>query len=829
MVKKIYLPFVYFSLLLVLLTQAAFSQQKQMDLAPGTIHGVIKTVAGEGLEGVHVMVSASKTGTTTDGNGHFQLSLEPGKSYTLHLSIVGYESAVHHIKTSTSGGVAYTFTLNSGSTALQQVEIIGRKETTYKTSTTFIGSKSATNLKDLPQSVSYASKELIADQGAIRVGEVVKNFSGVTQFTFYDDLTIRGFRINGQSNTQLINGLRTSTGFWKQPLVNYLERVEVLKGPSSALFGNASPGGTVNRVTKKPLDENRKSLSISLGSFNNFRALADFTGPASKDSTLLYRLNLGYENAQSFRDLQFDKNLIIAPSFSFLPNDKTRINFDLVYNDSRSRLDRGQSVFGNSDLYSTPTSLSLNTGNDYLNEQTYNVSLSLSRKLTNWLSFNAAYMKTGYSEDLYEHRSANGYGVDATGAAIPDKVAMQVFMRKRNRFIDNFSGYFNVEGSTGPLEHRLILGYDYGSEKLPVGGSQLQAVGYRNAANNGFIASYNPANKSRYLLDGSGNPVPNVPHFDLSNILNSQRIQDDSKLFYTQRSFDPTYYYLNAAYLQEQLKIGRFQALLGVRYENYTDFDKYKTSSQKKTNQSVWLPRFGLVFTANANVNLYATYVQGYNPQTASSIANPNAGGPFKPMESNMIEAGAKSSWLEDRLTASFAVYQIRQTNTLYNANDAQNPDLLRQVGAEVSRGIEFDVIGRILPNWSVIASYAYNKAQITETLIEAERNIQKPNAPRNLANFWTRYSIANGDFKGLGFGLGANFVDKRNLSINLTQTIPSYLLFNAAVYYNVGRVQLQYNLNNITNKTYWVGGYDYIRLFPGAPSNSLLTINYTF
>ncbi|WP_420154834.1 TonB-dependent siderophore receptor [Siphonobacter sp.] len=827
--KSIFLSLVYLALLVSFQLVQAQDQKKNADLPDGVIQGVVKDASGHFLPAVHITVPSQRTGTSSSETGVFQLQLESGRSYTLHFSSVGYETQKHTVRLPATGGIDLTIVLASTSTALQQVEIVGRKETTYKTSSTFIGSKSATQIKDLPQSVSYASKELIADQGLMRVGEVVKNFSGVTQFTFYDDLTIRGFRINGQSNTQLLNGLRTSTGFWKQPLANYLERVEVLKGPSSALYGNASPGGTVNRVTKKPLDENRKSVSISLGSFNTLRTLLDFTGPANKDSSLLYRINLGYEDAQSFRDLQFDKNLIIAPSFSFLPNDKTRINFDLVYNNSKSRLDRGQSIMNTNDLYSTPTSLALSTGNDYLNEQTYNVSLSLSRKLTNWLSFNAAYMKTGYSEDLYEHRSANAYGVDATGATQPDKIAMQVFMRKRNRYIDNFSGYFNLEGSTGPLEHRVVVGYDYGSEKLPTGGSQLQASGYRNAANNGFIATYNPANKSRYLLDASGNPVPNVPHFDLSNILNSQRIQDDSKLFYAQRSFDPTYYYLNAGYIQDQIKIGRFQALLGVRYENYTDFDKYKTKDEKKTNQSAWLPRFGLVFTATSNINLYATYVQGYNPQTASNIANPNAGGPFKPLESNMVEVGGKSSWFDDRLTASFAVYQIKQKNTLYNANDPQNPDLLRQIGAEESRGFEFDIIGRILPNWSVIASYSYNKAQITETLTEAERNIQKPNAPRNMFNFWTRYSIPQGALKGLGVGFGTNFVDKRNLSISLDQSIPSFQIFNAALYYNVGRVQLQYNLNNLTNKTYWVGGYDYIRLFPGAPSNSLVTINYTF
>lgn len=114
------------------------------------------------------------------------------------------------------------------------------------------------------------------------MGEVVKNFSGVSQFTCYDDISIRGFRINGGSNTQLLNGMRTSTGFWKQPLANYLERVEVLKGPSSALFGNASPEGVIDRVTKKPLDQAANSVSFSTGSYNTLRALADFTGPFNR-------------------------------------------------------------------------------------------------------------------------------------------------------------------------------------------------------------------------------------------------------------------------------------------------------------------------------------------------------------------------------------------------------------------------------------------------------------------------------------------------------------------------------------------------------------------
>ena len=274
---------------------AAWSQtiQSTESLPAGTLQGQVKDAAGAVLPGVSVVVEGTTLGTTTDAAGHYELQLTAGQRYTIRLTYVGFEPQSRPVVLPATHGLHLHAVLQNAHQALQQVEVLGRKETTYRTKATFLGSKSETEIKDLPQSVSYASKELIADQALMRVGEVVKNFSGVTQFSFYDDIVIRGFRVNGQSNTQLLNGLRTSGGFWKQPLANYLERVEVLKGPSSALFGNASPGGVLNRVTKKPLNENRKSLSVSLGSFQNFRALADFTGPMSKDSTLLYRLNLG--------------------------------------------------------------------------------------------------------------------------------------------------------------------------------------------------------------------------------------------------------------------------------------------------------------------------------------------------------------------------------------------------------------------------------------------------------------------------------------------------------------------------------------------------------
>lgn len=792
------------------------------------ISGKLVSENNEAVSYASISIKSLKKNSISDDKGNFEINnLAPG-NYTIFFSAMGFSVQEKTVELRENENLELSIILQENVNTLQTVEITGRKEKSYRNTKSFIGAKTEIALKDLPQAVSYATKELIADQGSIRVGEVVKNFSGVSQFTFYDDISIRGFRINGGSNTQLLNGMRTSTGFWKQPLANYLERVEVLKGPSSALFGNASPGGVLNRVTKKPLDQAANSVSFSTGSFNTLRALADFTGPLTEDKSLLYRLNLGYENANSFRDLQFDKNIVFAPSLSFLPNDKTSVNFDLIYTGSKSVLDRGQSTYENN-LYSTKTSNSLNSTNDYLNEETYIVTTSLNHQFSDRLSFSASYIRTGYTEDLLEHRGANKYASAGDGTTIPTAIEMQVFMRKRKRYIDNLSAFLKYEAKTGALDHNLIAGYDYAQEQVPSGGSQLQASGYRNAANTGFIATYNPANKSAYLLDSKGNPVPNVAHFDLTNPSASQQLKDMSKYFYVARPFDPTYYSLYGIYLQDHIKFGAFQALIGIRYDEYTDKENYKKATEKKVKQHSFLPRFGLTYTVNPNINLYGTYVKGYNPQTASSLSNPNAGGPFDPLESNMVEFGGKSSWFKEKLFVTVALFKIQQKNTLYPANDPTNPDLMRPIGEEESKGIEIDVNGNITRNWSISAAYSYNEAAITESPVAEEIGRQKPNTPRQQGNVWTRYNFTDGALKDFGLALGSNFVTTRTLSQTNVQTLPGYTLFNAALYYNINKFKIQVNANNILNKTYWVGGYDYIRLFPGQPSNWLLTLGYSF
>lgn len=818
-----------YALFVLLCTLPSFAQTD----ARGKIEGRLTTAENNPAAFVNVVLKGTRLGTTSDENGSFIFSnVEPGQ-YTLQASSVGVETLRETVTVTGEQTVQVSYQLKTSVKQLQTVEIIGRKETTYTNEQSFIGSKTATALRDLPQSVAYVTKELLQDQAVFRLNDAVKNFSGVNQFSFYNDITIRGHRVSGGDNyASLVNGLRANSSFWKQNLTPHLERVEVLKGPASALFGNTSPGGTINRVTKKPLDESRQSLSFSTGSFNTTRALADFTGPMNEDKTLLYRLNIGYENAMNFRDAQYDKNLIVAPSVSFLPSQNTRLNFDLVYQKSDGRLDRGQAVLGTGDLYSVPITRSINRANDYLKEETYNLTLSLNHRFSDRVSFNSSYMRTGYEEDLLEHRGANTYAKDATGKNIDTQLEMQVFIRKRRWFDDNISNYFNIDLETGPLKHRLVVGYDYAQQKLAPGGTQLVARGYRNAANTASINTFVPANAKNYLLDSKGNPVPNVAHFDLTDP-NGNFLTDMSKYFYTRQDFPPTFYYTQGLYVQDQISVGKLKALLGLRQDWFTEYANYRTATEKAVTQSALLPRLGLVYSLNQAINLYGTYTKGYQPQTASQLANPNAGGPFNPLQSSLIEGGAKTEWLSKRLTVNAAIYRLEVNGALYNAGLSGQPDLLVQIGQEVAKGFEFDVLGQLAQNWSVQASYAYNDATITASKNESDIGRQKPNAPRHQGSFWTKYVVDRGALSGVGFGLGTNLVSNRFGSIVATGAqpvvLPGYQLWNAAIYYRVNKFQVQANLNNLTNKTHWVGGYDSMRLFPGAPRNYVVTVAYTF
>ena len=814
-----------------LVTRATNGNEQKQE-AFTEIRGLITDNNGNPISEATITVKGQKRAVRTKANGCYTLSELPNGETTIVVHAIGYAAQQRTLKLTNKSYQGVDFVLQERSDALPTVDVMGRREQSYKNSVSFVGTKTATALKDVPQSINYVTKELILDQGAITVNDVVRNMSGVNPYSFYNDFSIRGFRATGNRNSgNLVNGMRTQTSLWRQSSLANIERVEVIKGPASALFGNAAPGGVINRVTKKPLDVARQSVTLTTGSFGTTRAYTDFTGPLNDKKTLLYRLNLGYENTDGFRDLQGLTSYIVAPSFTYRASKQTQLNIDMTYVNHQGKLDRGVAVFGDGSLFSRPISATQSAANDYLRENSVNLSFALSHRLAQGLLFNSTYLFSSYDEDLLEHSQDNAFVKKADGKDNPSLVLMRVTQRQRHFRNNNFNNYLTWDVTTGAMKHKLLVGYDHFNTQLAPGSSYIEAGGYL-LSKGGTAKTFNVKKSSDYLLDENKNPRTNVPAFDLNSSAGN-RYQDISKYIYESKDVKPSDQYTNGVYLQEQLTWHKLQLLLGARMEWFTDVTQNKNGSESKTHQHAFTPRVGLVYSVVPSTNVYATWIRGFEPQSVAVQSNPGSGGPFDPVESELWEMGAKGEYLNKRLSVTTVLFSLRQKNTLYNAGVSGQPDLMVPIGEELSRGVEFDVSGRILPYWSIMANYAFNVAEISKAPEGTkDLNLQRPGTPRHSANLWTKFIVPAGMLRNLGIGVGLNGVSERKGQVGRRENVvsyPGYALLNLALYYKVQEVQIQVNLNNALNKQYYISGYDRLRSFPGAPRNINLTINYRF
>jgi iron complex outermembrane recepter protein len=779
------------------LTLALLSIVNQLIAQDGTISGRVTTQGGIPAAYASVSLLGTRHGVNTDENGSFKIVGIPYDEYTLSVSLVGYQTISQAIKVGVDGA-DLEFELLPTITQLQSVEIFGRRESSYKSDYSFSATKTQTALIDIPQTVSTVTKELIQDQQSYRLKDVVKTVSGINQFSVYDDITIRGFR-NSSSNGRLLNGLRTYNNFWQSPLLVNIERVEVIKGPASAMFSNTNPGGTINMVTKKPLSERRIGLNFTTGSWNTYRATADFTGPMTKDEKVLYRVNLGYENAESFRDYTPSKTFVIAPSISFVPSENTQVNIDMVYTQNNGVLDRGRPVRqGELDIFATPINLTLTQPGDQLNINDVSLTVSLNQKLTDNISFNTSYMKFQHDQVLQEHRISRYIR--------PDSIELIYVDRLVKTYYDNVSNYFVGNFTTGAIKHQLLVGYDY------------------------------IYNEYEFIEQNARGAAGGLQNFSLNNPQNYLRPTSTYAL-QPSASNGKNYYSTHGVYLQEQLTIGKFKALLGLRQEFYITPGKDDALSDfgRGDEQSSLLPRLGLTYSILNNVNVYGTYTVGYEPQDAASNLNVNSGGPFDPLTGELYELGAKGEFLNKRLFAGISIYEIQQNNILVSANDPSNPELLTQRGQERARGIEVETMGNLLPNLSVSATYAFNDAIITESDSEGLVGLVKENAPRHNSSSWIKYNFEKGRLKGFGVALGHSHNSERRTFATYPDNpdrylmLPSYIVFNGALFYNYDKFRLALNVNNITGEDWFAGGYNFERSFPGAPRNFLLSFGYQF
>lgn len=661
-----------------------------------------------------------------------------------------------------------------GNAPTQIIEITGRAERNPFAETSFSVTGTQADILDIPQSVSAVTKEVIREQGLLRLNDVAPYVAGVNEFSVYDDLTIRGFR---SYDDRRVNGLRTYNNFWKQPFVAHLERVEVVKGPSSALFGDASPGGTVNLVTKKPLRQQRREVELRVGSEKERYGAVDLTGPLSADGRVLYRMNAAVEDSESFRNQFFHKGWLLAPSLSWLATDDTRVNLDIVLADDRSVLDRGQpNIDGAGRLGLVPIEIMVTQPGDRLDTVDRSLALNLEHRLSERWTLSAALMRYRYREKLQEH----GLNYYVTPSVI------DLYATDRDSRADTSNAAVRAVGrfETGPVAHELVLGGDAARRK------EFQADGYTDN--------------------------DTVGRFDL--LAPVYQARDFSSYTYIRGEYGGRLD-TQALFVHDTLSLGPWQLLVGLRHQRY----EITPLGEGKQTSTITLPRVGLVRKFGEDRSVYATYVEGFQPPDTYANA-PGRGGPFKPEDSHLFEVGYKQRAFDGRVLFTASAYEIVKDNVIVYAGFVNGEDLYRQRGRERARGLELEASGRVAERLTVLANVAYNDARIVREEDPALVGAVKENAPRWAATLFARYDLGG----GFGVGAGITHVGDRETFERPLQ-LPAYTVGNVALYWKGDDVDLQLKVDNVSDEVHWTGGYNYGRVFPGSPRRVRLSAAYRF
>jgi iron complex outermembrane recepter protein len=662
---------------------------------------------------------------------------------------------------------------------MQAVEVVGRRAQTSFSESSFAATKTETAVLDLPQSVSAVTKETIREQSLQRLNEVTPFVAGANEFSVYDDITIRGFR---SSDDRRVNGMRTYNSFWSQPSIAHLERVEVIKGPAAATFGDASPGGVINLVTKKPLSEARREIGATAGSFDHAYLAADFTGPLSASGALLYRLNLAGEDSGSFRNQVFHRKQTVAPSVSWFPREGTRMNLDLVHTGAESVLDRGQpNVRGADTLGLVPIQVSLTQPGDRLDTRNASAHLTIEQELGGRAHLVASHMAYRYEEKLAEHRIQR-YLDDR-------RILLGYNDRDSDARVDTTTVFATMGLDIAGTRHKLLAGVDHAR---------------RSDSQRNFSAG-------------------GVGVFDV--LAPEYRARDVASYPLAESGWSPFSGYLRATgvYIQDQVEAGDWQLLASVRRDTFRTGSVEGGVPVPEQSGSAVSPRLGAVYSLDRDRRFYGSWITGFEP--ADPYLNSSTyGGPFDPVDSELLEIGYKQLAFDGRLLLTAALYELTKRNAIVYANDQSNPDLYLQRGEEQARGFELELAGRVTERLRVIGNYAYNDARITRDSDPSLVGKPKENAPRHAATVWSRYDFTP------RFGVGAGVVhvgDRATFESGLS--LPSYTVFNAALYYRFGDFDASLMVRNLSDRTHWTGGYNFGRVFPGAPRNLLLSLGYRF
>ncbi|MCF2447637.1 TonB-dependent receptor [Dyadobacter sp. CY345] len=784
------MKFKYLFLLFFILSNC-FSSFAQSE--PGSLDGRIVNADKQPVTGASITLQNTNLGTITGSDGQFSLrGIIPG-SYILSISNIGYTAYSQSIRISKGKNGFLDLQLSESRQELEEV-VVSTAKNRYQVLSSNASTRTNTPLLSTPQSIQVMSSQVLRDRQAFTLNEIAGSFTGMKANNGNGNFQMRGFTAYSPNDASflLYNGIRGNLFLWsQQPLLYNIESVELLRGPSGALFSEGSPGGVVNFVTKKPLSEKRASVDLSFGSWGFGRGAVDFTGPVDGKKKLLYRAIAGYDRSESFRDYQKKQNLFLAPSLTYLFSKKSSLNLELnyAYQKAVHQYDNGSFIYtrpdGSFDFNYYPDNLTIQSPTDYGKTHNASATLTFDHQIKENLKLTIVERAVRNKLDFTDHIPVGRIRNDSISRGYQDWLT--------DRFSLQTTAFATYSTKTGPVGHQIILGADYNRY-----GWTQNDYQYKSSTR---ISILNP-NYAGSVPDAS---IPADESDDNKRVTN-----------------------LIGGYIQDQLTFGKLKVLLSLRYDNYNGKETPLSDRDNKQGDELqasgWIPRIGLVYLPVKNLSFYGTYLKSFNPQTSNNVL---AGGPFPTRQATQYEVGSKADLFGSRLSATLSIYQINYANILTAAPTEENSHRQAAIDGTRSRGGEFSVTGN-LSALSLIAGYAFNEHELVSTSNYGKKGDRFANAPKHQVNFWGKYALA-GVLKGFGLAAGVRYVsDQVGLLTNQNFIFPSYTVLDAALSYQYNRFQVQLNAYNLTNKHYFTGSRSGVTLAGlGDPLNIRVGVSY--
>lgn len=640
------------------------------------------------------------------------------------------------------------------------------KETATGPVNGYIAKKSATSTKtDTPiietaQSISVITKERLQAQGANDLGQALRYTPGVQgepfgvepRFTF---LRIRGF---DASTTGLFrDGLKLSNpgfsiSYGLEPYGS--ERIEVMRGPASVLYGQASPGGLVNYVTKRPTQNMVNEFAVQLGSFDRKQTTLDVGGNIDDAGALSYRLTGLVRDSQTQLDYVNDDRVYIAPSLTWKISDATNITFLSHYqkDDTRS----SQALPANGTLFSNPNgNISLDTFTGEPNVDRYEreelaLGYLFEHQFNDNLTFrqNTRYLKSDLDDISVFSLSVN-----------PDqRTVNRGFFKNLGKLasytIDNQLQYtFN----TGALAHTLLGGYDYQHIDL----DSFQAFG-------------------------------GAPSLDIFNPVYGAAVADAAPF-----RNDNTTQIQSGVYLQDQIKYDQWHFSLAGRYDAAETITKNRLSNGRtKQTDDEFTGKLGALYQFDNGISPYFSYSESFLPALGTDLN----GQAFKPENANQYEVGVKYQPINQRSFIGIGVFELTREDFLQT-----NPATFAQEqrGEAKSTGLEIEGLANFNENLDFIFNYTIMDVEVTKTNDLTEQGQRPVQTPAQLASIWADYHFKGGTFNGLSTSLGVRYIGSSFGDAQNTVKVPAVTLFDAAIRYDWKNARLAINAQNLFNKEY--------------------------